>query len=211
MSTDDMYSSDEDHVDEGDTTISPPRPEAPMDNGTHIKNIVKNPFTPSPVNDHEGGGATKKGIPTVAVGDVKVFTGNEKIPYIRDSNSDNQTANGSVAALQTPTNVGFSGSPTKYSNSTGSKSSKGNLSSNNVNDSLNSSSGSIGKQLVQNALNRPHPRGATVSKRERVRKGRWKQGNKIGNGSFGTVYMGMNESSGEQAASTNKGTKGKIE
>jgi len=64
-------------------------------------------------------------------------------------------------------------------------------------ESVNSSSGgSVGKQLVQEALSRPHPRGATVSRRERVRKGRWKQGNKIGNGSFGTVFMGMNESSG---------------
>jgi len=68
---------------------------------------------------------------------------------------------------------------------------------NNMVESVNSSSGgSVGKQLVKSALERPHPRGATVSRRERVRKGRWKQGNKIGNGSFGTVFMGMNQSSG---------------
>ena len=67
----------------------------------------------------------------------------------------------------------------------------------NMEHSVNGSSGgSVGKQLVQEALSRPHPRGATVSRRERVRKGRWKQGNKIGNGSFGTVFMGMNQSSG---------------
>jgi len=45
-------------------------------------------------------------------------------------------------------------------------------------NSMNSSGGSVGKELVYKTLTRPHPRGATVSRRERVRRGKWKQGNR---------------------------------
>jgi len=39
-----------------------------------------------------------------------------------------------------------------------------------------------------------------ISKREQVRKGKWSKGDKIGSGSFGTVFMGMNTSSGSMMA-----------
>ncbi|GMH87519.1 hypothetical protein TL16_g10879 [Triparma laevis f. inornata] len=129
MSTDDAYSSDEDHVEEGAENYSPAKPTTatvhqhkPVD---RIKEIVKEPFTPSPV-------------------------------HVNVNDTDND---GTVS-------------------------------------SINSSSGSVGKRYVKEALTRPHPKGATVSRKERVRKGKWRKGQKIGSGSFGTVYLGMNEASG---------------
>ena len=74
------------------------------------------------------------------------------------------------------------------------------LSPSNSISSINSNSGDYGRTLVKNSLTRPHPTGAVISKREQVRKGKWSKGDKIGSGSFGTVFMGMNTSSGSMMA-----------
>ncbi|GMH60327.1 hypothetical protein TrST_g5641 [Triparma strigata] len=133
MSTDDAYSSDEDHVEKGHENYSPAKPAAVASTTMQqhrpandpIKQIVREPFTPSP----------------------------------EPTNNDTYENDGTVS-------------------------------------SINSSSGSVGKRLVKQAMTREHPKGATVSRKERVRKGKWRKGQKIGSGSFGTVYLGMNEASG---------------
>jgi len=66
--------------------------------------------------------------------------------------------------------------------------------------SVSSEAGSFGRHLVKSSLTRPHPQGAMISKREYVKKGKWTLGDKIGKGSFGTVYMGMNTRSGSMMA-----------